>query len=213
MSEQVAERIEGLNERLQGIEVVGSLCTKERLQIIASCATQCRAIPGEFWELGVYMGGSAGLIGKIGHDKPLRLFDSFEGVSEPGEKDTPTEYPGADGPMWAGEWRGDIKRALITVGRECLIHKGWIPETFKDVPEDVKVAFAHVDVDLYAPTKASLEFILPRLSEGALIVVDDFDYARHPGIRKAIEELLPVWPTLRGRQEVYGQVVLYLKKD
>jgi O-methyltransferase len=213
MTTELEERIEGTSERLQGIEVVMSLCTKERLQVIATSANACRELPGEFWEMGVYLGGSAGLIGKIGYNKVLRLFDSFEGVSEPTEKDTPEKCLTPDGPMWAGEWRGDMKRALINIGRECIIHKGWIPKTFEDVPEDAKCAFAHVDCDLYEPTKASLEFILPRLSEGGLIVVDDFDFWRHPGIRLAIEELLPVWPKLKGRVEVPTQVVLYLQKN
>jgi len=212
MSTQLEERIEGTSERLEGIEVTMSLCTKERLQVIASSATACREIPGEFWEMGVYMGGSAGLIGKIGRDKVLRLFDSFEGVSEPTGKDVPQQCYGKDGPMWAGEWRGDLKRALLNIDRECVIHKGWIPETFSQVPEEAKVAFCHIDCDLYQPTKDSLEFVLPRLSEGGLVIVDDFDYWRHPGIRKAIEELLPLWPKLKGRVETGAQVVLYLSK-
>jgi O-methyltransferase len=201
-------------ENLMQIEVRMSLCTKERLQVIGECAKQCLNLPGEFWEMGVYLGGSASLIGKIGSQKVLRLFDSFEGVSEPCEKDTPVEpVPGGEPPMWQGEWHGDMKRALHNVGRECLVHKGWIPETFSEVPADVKVAFLHLDVDLYEPTKAALEFVLPRLCEGGLIAVDDFRYARHPGIEAAIKELLPEWPTLRGTVEVAGQVILRLEKE
>jgi O-methyltransferase len=211
MSTQVDERIEGVSERLQQVEVYMSLCTKERLEVISKCAIACLPLDGEFWEMGVYLGGSAGLIGKLGRSKVLRLFDSFEGVSEPKEQDYPLgPIPGGDPPMWAGEWHGDFKRAMLNIGRECLVHKGWIPDTFKEVPDDVKVAFCHIDCDLYEPTKSGLEFVLPRLTEGGLIVVDDFDYPRHPGIRLAIEELLPLWPRLKGRVEAQGQVVLYL---
>lgn len=194
-------------------EVKGSLITMERLSIVAEMAAKCRELDGEFWEMGVYMGGSAGLIGKIGENKTLRLFDSFEGVSEPVGKDMPTVavLPGNDLPMWAGEWRGDMKRALHTIGRPCEVHKGWIPETFKQVPDSSRVAFAHVDVDLYEPTKASLEFILPRLVTGGRIVVDDFDYPRHPGIRTAIEETVERWPALRGEVRAHFQIVLRME--
>lgn len=209
---EVESRIEGASS-LQAIAVPHSLCGMERLQVIAEHAQQCANLPGEFWEMGVYLGGSASLIGKLGPNKTLRLFDSFEGVSVPCDKDIPIlTVPGNDPPMWPGEWHGDEKRAILVIGRACTIHKGWIPDTFEQVPADAKVAFAHVDVDLFEPTKASLEFILPRLSPGGIIVVDDFDYARHPGIRTAVEELLPSWPKLKGRVEVLGQVVLYLEE-
>lgn len=210
MSVAAEERITGTHGMKQ-LEIVMSLCTRARLQVLAEYALKCVELPGEFWEMGVYNGGSASLLGKIGREKALRLFDSFEGVSDPGDKDYPTQYV-PDGPMWAREWRGDLKRALINIGRECIIHEGWIPETFKDVPKDAVCSLAHVDVDLYQPTKDSLEFILPRLADGGVIIVDDFDVARHPGVRVAIEELLPLWPKLKGKQETEAQVVLFMEK-
>jgi hypothetical protein len=212
MSNALEERIAGTRKTLS-ITVFMSLCTEERLKVMADYVLQCRHIPGEFWEMGVYQGGSAGLIGKLGEEKTLRLFDSFQGVSEPGPEDQPTAEDLNEPAMWAGEWRGDVKRAALNIGREAIFHVGWIPETFAQVPQDAKVSFAHVDVDLYRPTKDSLQFILPRLSEGGIIVVDDFDIPRNPGVRKAVEELLPAWPGLKGKQEVYGQVVLWLEKQ
>jgi O-methyltransferase len=209
--EKVEDRITGTP--LQAISVSHSLCGKERLEVIANYARQCIYLPGEFWEMGVYLGGSASLIGRIGFNKTLRLFDSFEGVSDPCDKDYPVvQLENGEVPMWAGEWHGDMKRAVLNIGRECEIHKGWIPDTFAQVPPDVKVAFCHCDVDLFEPTKASLEFVLPRLCDGGYVVVDDWDYPRHPGIRMAIEELLPVFPALKGRVEVPGQIVLRLEK-
>jgi hypothetical protein len=213
MSVNAEERITGIAENSQSVTIYMSLCTKERLQVIAEYVNRCKAVPGELWEMGVYMGGSAGLIGRLLPEKTLRLFDSFEGVSEPGEKDAPSVEIPIEGPMWKGEWPGDLRRAIINIGRACIVHKGWIPDTFKEVPLDAKCAFAHVDTDLYQPIKDSLEFILPRLSEGGYIVVDDFDVPRNPGVRTAIEELLPLWPTLKGCVETAGQVVLRLEKE
>src|SRR5271163_4480353 len=150
MSTEVNERISNPNQaNMIQVEVKMSLCTYDRLKIIGQSVAKCLPLPGELWEMGVYLGGSASLIGKLGPYKTLRLFDSFEGVSEPCEKDSPIEeVPGGELPMWKGEWHGDMKRALFNVGRECIVHKGWIPDTFVDVPKDAKVAFAHVDVDL-----------------------------------------------------------------
>jgi len=51
---------------------------------------------------------------------------------------------------------------------------------------DEPVAFAHVDVDWYEPVKTCLERIVPRLSRGGALVLDD--YNDWSGCRKATDE-------------------------
>jgi hypothetical protein len=63
-------------------------------------------------------------------------------------------------------------------------HPGWIPSTFYDLPER-NYRFVHVDVDLYEPTYACLEYFYPRLHEGGIIISDDFNWT---GARQAIKE-------------------------
>jgi hypothetical protein len=53
-------------------------------------------------------------------------------------------------------------RARATLAAfDVRFYRGWIPERFVGV-ENRRFCFAHVDVDLYGPTKASLEFFYPR---------------------------------------------------
>ena len=66
-------------------------------------------------------------------------------------------------------------------------YKGWIPERFDEVA-DKKFSFVHVDVDLYQPTRDSVEFFFPRLVPGGMLVCDDYSSARCPGAYKAMRD-------------------------
>jgi hypothetical protein len=63
-------------------------------------------------------------------------------------------------------------------------HPGWIPDSFRGLPER-RYRFVHLDVDLYAPTLAALEYFLPRMARGGTIVCDDYGWQ---GARLALDE-------------------------
>ena len=67
------------------------------------------------------------------------------------------------------------------------IKKGWIPERFNEV-ENEKFSFINIDVDIYKPTKESLDFFYPRLINGGCIHLDDYNFNEWPGARIAIKE-------------------------
>ncbi len=63
--------------------------------------------------------------------------------------------------------------------------KGLVQETMS---LNEPVSFAHIDVDWYDPVKTCLERILPNLSVGGVVVLDDyFDWS---GCRKATDDFL-----------------------
>lgn len=51
---------------------------------------------------------------------------------------------------------------------------------------DLKVSLLHLDVDLYEPSVATLEYLWPRLSPGGILIIDD--YERFPGETKAVDD-------------------------
>jgi len=70
-------------------------------------------------------------------------------------------------------------------GRRVTLYKGFFQDTLHPSTE---VAFAHIDCDWYDPVKLCLDRIVPRLSEGAYVVLDDYnDYG---GCRRAVDEFL-----------------------
>lgn len=144
-------------------------------------------LAGDFAECGVWRGASAYLMAKElarhGADKHLYLFDSFDGVSDPN--------PDLDGSFWQ---RGYLSASLQEVQANCWQYasfftclQGWIPERFGDIAE-CQFSFVHIDVDLYEPTRDSLEFFGARMVSGGVIVCDDYGFATCPGARKAVDD-------------------------
>lgn len=112
----------------------------------------------------------------------LRLFDTFEGMKVTNE---------AQGDRHRA---GDFSETSLTevkafVGEADWIdyRQGWVPETFVGLADD-KVAFAHIDLDLYAPIADAISFIYPRLIKGGMMVFDDYGFPSTPGAKKAIDE-------------------------
>lgn len=141
-----------------------------------------RHIGGHFAECGVYTGGSAHLMCReaTAQGRRVHLFDSFEGLSEPGP---------SDGEYWhAGGLAVSEDAVTQALGDwNCFdLFKGWIPEGFKKVG-DMKYAFVHLDLDLEAPTWDSLMFFLPRMESGGVILFDDYGFDSCPGVKKAAD--------------------------
>lgn len=132
---------------------------------------------------------------------PLRrvhLFDSFEGLPDPGEHDKQFLVSGVTAGISAcslaavenhmSEW--SIPPELL------LYHPGWFHETIPQaaaamVAESTRIAVLRLDADLYESTKICLEYLYPLVSRGGWIIVDDFALA---GCRKACDEYLAYPP-------------------
>lgn len=140
-----------------------------------------RSVPGDTAECGVFTGASSYLICRNIQDlyKQHHLFDSFEGISTPGQE---------DGHYWC---KNDLAASEGTVREnlkefDCVVfHKGWIPSRFPDVL-DKRFCFVHIDVDLYQPTWDSLCFFYDRMSSGGLILCDDYGFKTCPGATQAM---------------------------
>lgn len=66
-----------------------------------------------------------------------------------------------------------------------------VPRYLRDHPETV-IAFAYFDFDIYAPTKACLEAIRPRLTKGAIVAFDELNCPEFPGETLAFDEVFGV---------------------
>ena len=77
------------------------------------------------------------------------------------------------------------------------IHKGWFSDTLPNgLPE--KICFAYLDGDLYESILVSLEHVYPKLTKGAICLIDDYNdpsvdplgWNSLPGVKKACDEYL-----------------------
>ena len=73
--------------------------------------------------------------------------------------------------------------------KNVKIIDGWIPEILKSLPE-LEYSFVNIDVDLYEPTKNSIEYFWKRMIPGSVMVLDDFGSKKTLGAKKAAIELL-----------------------
>lgn len=146
-------------------------------------ATACLAVPGEFWECGVHRGKRSAALRNLLREtgRTLRLFDTFAGLPPRGPQDT-----GRSAQTFADALLAAVQARLPDPF--IAWHVGRIPETFVGL-DDSKIAFAYVDLDLYASTRDALTFIRPRVQPGGAIVVDDYAETLWPGVRVAVDEL------------------------
>ena len=130
-------------------------------------------IPGDFAELGVYKGETARIIHLCAPERKLHLFDTFEGFPT---KDLTEETGKAAG--YTSQHFADTSeekvRNYIGDHPNLIFHKGYFPASTVGL-ENKKFAFVSMDADLHNPTRAGLEFFYPRLSEGGVILIHDYN--------------------------------------
>ncbi len=156
-------------------------------------------LPGARAECGTYRGATALLLAHAWRSRDpafkgrdLYLIDSFVGTSESGKHDL-IPVRGADGASRREAFfpvaKADISPALVRgyFGEfpDVAICAGWIPPVFATLPER-DWSFVHLDVTLYEPTLAALEYFYPRLNTGGVIVCDGSIFC--PGAKKAWDE-------------------------
>jgi hypothetical protein len=150
-------------------------------------ALQRARVPGAFAELGVWRGNSAKVISRLAPDRLLYLLDTFSGFAP---DDAKAEQPG--GPIMQHFVDTSVEQVRRFLGASPL-HRfivGRFPDTAAQIPAEECFAFVHLDCDLYAPIRASLEFFYPRLSPGGMIVVHDYASGRWPGVTQAVDDFL-----------------------
>ncbi len=151
--------------------------------LLLPTASACLAVQGEFWECGVHRGKTSVALRDLLRDtgRTLRLFDTFAGRPAKGLRDTGRSTTTFDDTSLSAV-QAQLPDSFIRW------HVGRIPETFAGL-EQARIAFAYVDLDLYASTRDALAFIRPRLQPGGAIVVDDYGAAAWPGVQVAVDEL------------------------
>lgn len=94
--------------------------------------------------------------------------------------------------QWGGPGTLEINRSLLeqTIGysTEYLhYHKGWFQDTVPLSPKEIKqIALLRLDGDWYESTKVCLEHLYPMLSDGGVVVIDDYGY--NIGCHNAVHE-------------------------
>lgn len=152
-------------------------------------------VSGDVVEFGCYVGTTSVPMAQqlVQGDKTLFVYDSFEGLPEKSVQDqSPTGMQFVAGELFAS------KKQLIKNFTQAhvplpIITKGWFSDLTPDqVPGEI--SFAYLDGDYYHSVLDPLKLIWPKLSAGAVILVDDYANEALPGAAKAVDEWLKTHP-------------------
>ena len=162
-------------------------------------------IPGDWMEFGVFYGRDLAWWHILKTFQPHRHiltgiigFDTWEGHVGTSEQDGQSDFvqPGAYAtPPGYEQFLLQVLTSLSTcfnVGISPQLVKGDVTETLPkwlDDHPDRAVAFAYLDLDLYAPTRAVLEALKGRMPHGAVIGFDEFGTNLYPGEALAVREV------------------------
>ena len=204
-----------------------------RLAALVEAVRYCtrRGVPGAFAECGVWRGGSVlAMVLTLQHlgreDRDIHLYDTFEGMTEPTERDVSSIDPPAletwrqaqarDERPWAELFPSDAVGENAV--RETLAATRYPPDRLhfvrgpveRTLPEHApeRVALLRLDTDWYESTRHELEHLYPRLSDGGVLIVDD--YGHWEGARRAVDEYFDRYPPppLLSRIDYTGRIAV-----
>jgi len=94
----------------------------------------------------------------------------------------------AEKALAAGAYVTDLERVQKNFSEwpDAHIIRGRVPEVLSTIPLG-RVAFLHVDLNCAYPERAALEFFWPRLSEGAVVLLDDYAHTECTSQTEAID--------------------------
>jgi hypothetical protein len=161
-------------------------------------------IPGAIVECGVWRGGSMQAVAYTllacgVRDRALHLFDTFEGMPEPSERDR--RYDGEPAvqllernPKTANIWAiatiEDVEAAMAETAypmERVNLHPGLVQDTIpREAPD--QIAILRLDTDWYDSTRHELEHLYDRVPPGGVVIFDDYGWWQ--GARQAVDEFL-----------------------
>ena len=218
-------------EELRTLELVkGYTCgSAERIIGVVNAVKYVVAnkIPGAIVECGVWRGGSmmaaaAALLGVKDASRDIYLFDTFEGMSEPTEKDVMFDGQKASSLLGSSERKEgiinywcvagieDVTRNVTSTGypKEKLhFIKGKVEDTIpKHAPD--QIALLRLDTDWYESTAHELEHLFPRVAPNGVVIIDD--YGHWQGAREAVDEYFArqKFKPLFNRQDYTGRLLV-----
>lgn len=168
-----------------------------RVHIGLWAADTASRIDGDFVECGVSHGFlSSAIMEDLDWDtlgKTFYLLDTFAGMDprfvSVGEREAGAlkkNQAALDYGVYASSV--DSVRENFAQWRNLRIIAGTVPETLEQVDADA-VAYLHIDMNCAAPEVATLRYFWPRLSSGAIVLLDDYANRGRDEQRIAMDEV------------------------
>ena len=168
------------------------------------------------WKGGSMMAAALALLEMNATDRDLYLYDTFKGMTKPSEEDVticgdtahedylhrvkrkaPEVYPYTlkrddkrDMSNWCYSSLEEVRKNMFSLRypRDRIFFiQGRVEDTIPHhVPADISIL--RLDTDFYESTKHELEHLFPRVSQGGVLIIDD--YGHWLGQKKAVDEYI-----------------------
>lgn len=150
-----------------------------------------RGLQGSVAEVGVWKGGFAKYINGYFSDRKLYLFDTFAGLDEQDiQEEKNRQIPSTfyiKNPQVYADTSVEMVRKVLPYPHQAIFMPGYFPESARNVQDEF--VFVSLDLGLYKPTLAGLEFFYPRMVSGGIILCHDYySWQVEPGAHLAIDE-------------------------
>lgn len=149
-------------------------------------------LSGSVAECGVFMGDSAKFLNEFFPDRNLYLFDTFAGFAE---EDILKERSLNNSKFLEGVFNRighlcnpyvDIVMRKMNYPERIIIKKGLFPKSAEGI--DDQFCFVNLDMDLYQPMIAALQFFWDKLVPGGCVVLHDYFHPQLPGVKQAVSD-------------------------
>jgi hypothetical protein len=188
-----------LVDKLLPYTMGGSLALASTFDIVA--LAEKSGLKGDLVECGVAKGGCSAMMALAsryhGGGRKLWLFDSYEGLPAPTEKDFRNGKAGEMiGPLSEGMLVGTVEQVSRLMFDVCALPredvklvKGWFQDTLPGTKGAIgKIAVLRLDGDWYESTMCCLKNLYDIVTPGGFVIIDD--YATCYGSERAVTEFL-----------------------
>ena len=135
---------------------------------------------GCYVECGTHLGIISRMIFKLNREKIFKkvLFDTWRGVPE-------SQY-NKDEPL--ADWHNKNNynedtyafiEGLQNEYKDLTLVQGTVPETLSEEFANLCPSFLHIDMNIEYPERKALEFFVPQMCVGSIVLLDDYGFVKH----------------------------------
>jgi len=191
------------------------------VNILLRMVDQTMPLVGDCAECGVFRGSSLLTLGlhlkQAGSTKRIYGFDSFAGFDDAVEYDLGLGGAGDIEKHHGGFSNTSLdyvrRRAhALGLGDIVLLRQGYFRDALPREPNRA-YSFVHLDCDIYESYRDCLHYFYPRLTPGAVVLLDEYNDPPWPGCNKAVDEFLQQRPEKLVKIESDGYQKYYFVKN
>lgn len=146
---------------------------------VLSLLDRVKHLDGDIVELGVFRGDTLKALAEACPEKKCYGFDTFEGMPKESWNATDGHKPGD----FSETSLAEVQRVMPANVR---LVRGRFPDSAEVI--EPSVCFAHADFDLEKSMSDAIAWLFPRMVLGGMIVFDDWNKKKMPGVDNAIRQ-------------------------